>query len=679
MSIEGKKSWFKKNLPLIVIMLMLALAVWNIIQRNSRDNGVLGSSKIIKIRICDSNPASLQALLELAKNYETIYNRKIDNENKEIEKYNLRYPKQPKQKKKKIKLLIESIPKKFYLPFTYDQLINKQAPDLLQIDNLFDDRCLCRYFYPLSEELSTPNPYNSNDLEMKYISWMDTFRKPFTPCSENGEFYSASLSCSTFRIMYNRDLFKEATGSITPPANTEELLRVCAKLKDYYLNKKSASERAPFSCSRKHVEIISKHYLDTFVAWKCLKIDQNCNGIPGPEDVLFGFVSGIFKLDAPEFKELLTFIKKLATYFPADFWNLSNDDAELFFIKGQAAMLITNSRKAVELTQRINDRPFGDVILKVNGKPVTNASEAETELGNAVKKHRSIVRLLIKREKHSMELTLKPKKGDDLWTSYGIKLKDIKGYKKIRVPVITEIAASSPAAKAGLIHRERFQIDVFDFPKPATGQYAGPGNGVFNYSFRFAVPLESPNHTAAIDFLHFCTNPENNQLLNKIANKLPSVQKAKAEGILKNFQPEGNSSVYTVNLDIGDVSSKMLAEKFKAFIDDKLTLDLYLKYLKKYLPECFAIDYLNLLRKNNEILKDKQIERTYLLANYFLNDSRKSRDQSARKLSHLWGIILNLRFRKHELEKILDTANLKTQKGTFAEKFLESIERRKAE
>ena len=91
---------------------------------------------------------------------------------------------------------------------------------------------------------------------------------------------------------------------------------------------------------------------------------------------------------------------------------------------------------------------------------------------------------------------------------------------------------------------KRFDVGVMDFPLVGPnhvkyGKYydgkvseANTGTG-----FAFGITRFTKHKDLCIEFLQFCTEPENNTLLNEFANWIPSVREAEVTPLLKPFEP----------------------------------------------------------------------------------------------------------------------------------------------
>src|SRR5439155_13312137 len=120
------------------------------------------------------------------------------------------------------------IPERIYPNWFITQLVGKTAPDLIQLGKGSNDERLTRYFTPLSDLASSPNPYNKGtDLEGVPM------RETLFDGMEGGfvqnliEYYGVPISGASIRVFYNLDLLRAITGREVMPAAYEELVAVC--------------------------------------------------------------------------------------------------------------------------------------------------------------------------------------------------------------------------------------------------------------------------------------------------------------------------------------------------------------------------------------------------------------------------------------------------------------------
>ncbi len=562
---------------------------------------------------------------------------------------------------------IEQIPisERAYAQWVTTQLIGRTAPDIIEV-GMFDTRTyLGRYFQPITDIIDKPNPYNK-DNQFRDVPWKDTFLDGMQSSyiSELVEYYTVPLSQFTIRIFYNKDLFEEVLGNSNPPSSLKELFDVCEKIVKYVEAADKAAEiRAskegqlpeklnlnPISASSYQVNLFKTRYACALSSDRVLALDRDFDGETHDFETLTSFLSGELTFDDPKYKASREIVKDIAKYFPRGFMSVDRMDAGFAFVQGRATMITSGSWDANSFVKQIKEQPFGDVIKEVDGKAVSNSKEAEDALlTSSVSKS---VKLKILRDRHEKVLTIAPSpgpEGQSLLDAYGLKLKDCLDDSGNICPVVTFVQSSSPASRAGLRKRMRFDVGVFDFPMPRKDdpKYGEFFNGkvaeVVALGFPLGVTKFSKNQDIAIKFLQFCTTPENNQELNRISQWIPSVKGAEPFGLLTKFVPDYRGYWGYLNFNSGPRSTMKESQTYWPYISDEgaFGYDNYIKALKNSIPSESAYDYERLLNGYNESIPDKNLRRSSALAGYLFPDTAGTAqaEKNARKLAAAWDIL----------------------------------------
>ncbi|HBC86635.1 MAG TPA: hypothetical protein DCZ94_06755 [Lentisphaeria bacterium] len=554
-----------------------------------------------------------------------------------------------------IKIIQIPVTERAYAQWVTTQLIGRTAPDLVEL-GFFDVKLyLGRYFQPITDELRQPNPYNK-DNDFKDTPWMDTFtdglQNSYIP--ELLDYYAVGFSQFTVRIFYNKTLMKKILERDDPPKTLEQLFRDCEKIQEYVKTKnaeveafnskqsskgsswnifsspklKSKMPLVPIASSRYQVGLFRTRYAGMLSADRCLDIDFGCDGSANYYDVLQAMLSGKLTLQDEKFRIYNELTRKLSSYFNPGFMSVDRMDAGFSFVQGSAVMITSGSWDASSYIKKINDQPFGDIIVSVNDKPVSNAADASRLMIDAARSGAKSVILHVNREGDVKKVTVYPDaKGETLWDSYGIKVEDCADAKGRHVPVVTELDSVSPAANAGMTRKRSFDVGIFDFPLPTKddptyGKYVvGRVVESTDTGFKFGITKFTEHKAECIDFFQFCTTPENNQKMNEIAQWIPAVKGAKPTKFLEAFVPNFRGYWGYLNFMMGSKTDMLEKQTFWPYVSGENDYAKYLNALASAMPNAAANDYIELIRKCRESVPDKQVFRSFYLAQYMFPES----------------------------------------------------------
>ncbi len=168
-----------------------------------------------------------------------------------------------------VRIIIQSVPKRAYQQWLNTQQIGRTTPDLFQLEERGNWTMASRFQEVLTSRVGEVNPYNAGT-GMEGVPWRNTY----TDGMEGGyfysllEFYGIPLTVETVRIFYNKDLFREATGSDAPPRNFQHWMEICAAIKEYARQK--GEKIFPIAVTREDVKQNSFHnyYLQSLVVYK---------------------------------------------------------------------------------------------------------------------------------------------------------------------------------------------------------------------------------------------------------------------------------------------------------------------------------------------------------------------------------------------------------------------------
>jgi raffinose/stachyose/melibiose transport system substrate-binding protein len=177
---------------------------------------------------------------------------------------------------------------------------------------------------------------------------------------------------------------------------------------------------------------------------------------------------------------------------------------------------------------------------------------------------------------------------------------------------------------------QRFEIGVFDIPAVSADhpEYGKHFDGRVTESttgtqFPLAITRRSPHRELCIEFLQFCTTPENNSLLNKRAQWIPSVRGAEMHDFLLPFMP--NFTGYGINTMMettrfGSQVNLVESQVFWPFIQGEVSYEDYSERVRQGMDAAIHDDATRLFRAPANILTEIHARRSALLSELVFDD-----------------------------------------------------------
>lgn len=606
------------------------------------------------------------------------------------------------------------ITERAYGQWVTTQLLGRTAPDLIEI-GVFDTKLyLGRYFVPLTDELRKPNPYNKNNPLLKDVPWMDTFidnlQGSYMP--DLLDYYMVGMNQGSVRIFYNKDLFRRIMNTDKPPQTLDELLDCCWKIQSYVTQKNSEVEKynakvmrnlkwwqklpfspirlkekmplVPIASSRFNVNSYKGKYLGMFTADKYLELDIDYDGgLKDGRELLLAFLDGRLSFDDPKMKAGMETVKEMAKYFSPGFMSIDRMDSGFAFVQGRAALITSGSWDAKSFIQQISNQPSGDIILEIGGKKVSGSDEIMKIMSDAAAAGKKSISMLLDREGNKTKVSIRPLEGKKTFReTFGFEVSDVNDAKRGRIPVVTEVESVSPAEDTGLLSRRRFEVGIFNFPVPAPNDkyakyIAGPVAEVSSTNCAYGITKFSKNKDTAIDFLQFCTTPENNEKFNKIVEWIPAVKYAKPIDMLKPFKPNFKGYFGALNFHLGGKTRSAMIESqvYWPYISGEIDYAEYLKKMKASLPQDMAYDFDAILVSAGDALPDKQLQRSIYLAKYVFSKDSYELQESRRKLKASWDVIIDYSFVPTVTKAMFAPLFANPDRTEFSKSFFENFKR----
>lgn len=590
-----------------------------------------------------------------------------------------------------VKVIQLPVPERAYGQWTITQLIGRTAPDLIEL-GFFDVKSyLGRFFVPITAEVCAPNPYNA-DNKFKDTPWKETFNDGLQNCyySELMDYYAVGLSQFTVRLFYNKTLFKRILHTEEPPKDLVQLIEYCDKIQTYVkkrneaineYNKKHSPKKSkiviyPISSSKYQVGLFRYRFASAMTADRCLDLDTNYDGGISDQERLAAILKGELTFEDEKYKASMEVVKDLSKYFNPGFMSTGREDAGFAFVQGRATIITSGSWDASSYIKKINDQPFGDIILEVAGKKVSSTKEATAALME-VAKDKKRVEIKIDREGATKNIKITPIKGKDIWQAYGFNLENV-AYQGKQVPVVIEIDSSCPASEAGLRRRKRFDVGFLDFPLPTINDpkygkmVVGRVAESDDTGFKFGLVKFSKHKKEAIGFLQFCTTPKNNEELNKIASWLPAVKEAEPVDYLKAFKPNFRGFWDYLHMNTGKRVKMLEGQLYWPYISGETSFDEYIAQLKENMPHEAAIAYADQVRKINEQVPDKHLRRSIFLAKTMFAETPEAKADATQKFKASWDTVIAFERLEPELNAVMKPCFKDKEKTQFSKDFFES-------
>lgn len=249
-----------------------------------------------------------------------------------------------------VQVVTISIPDNTYRQWARTQLISDNGPDVVEYGIDFND--VGRFFTPITTEVLKPNPYNRGT-PLEQVPWRDTFldamANPDGFNTQLNQYYAATLTQHSMRIIFNRPLLRTITGSDEPPRNYREFLALCARVKDY------AREHhillAPIANSKDTVIGLANYVFDSAASGLCARIDYRHNLLLNASDISISYLRGEWNYHAPEAQIGFELLENMGANSMPGFLQLTRDSPLIDFVRQRSLMIIAPSWEASSLKE----------------------------------------------------------------------------------------------------------------------------------------------------------------------------------------------------------------------------------------------------------------------------------------------------------------------------------------
>ena len=248
------------------------------------------------------------------------------------------------------------ITEKMYPQTLNVHMIAGDAPDVSEMgksDMLNNVTYMARYYLPMTDIISRPNPYNAGT-NIEALAWRETFIDGMRGAYNDAlqDYYGVPTAFFTSRIFYNKDMFKTATGSDVPPKTFGELMAVCQKLRDHARRNGTAEQFVPIAGSKYSVGTFIDRYGYAFTASYEPEMDVDLDGIVTDQEAYVGIVKGKVSFQDARVKAYYQCLYELSANFAAGFYSMERQDAAFAFVQGRSAMIASGAWDAASLFEQ---------------------------------------------------------------------------------------------------------------------------------------------------------------------------------------------------------------------------------------------------------------------------------------------------------------------------------------
>ena len=250
------------------------------------------------------------------------------------------------------------ISEQFYGQVINTNLVGGTAPDLMEMGfskMAAQDQYLARFYEPMSNYVSRPNPYNKGT-ELEGVAWKDTFIDGMRTWYKESlqEYFGVPNSMFTIRMFYNKDLFKKILGTDEKPKTYGEFIRKLKKIKEY--SRKHHLDIVPIAASKYDINTIFQRFQVGFYANYEDALDLNRDGIISGLELYLGLREGKIHWDDPINKAYFELVHEIAQYCQKGFIAVGREQRMFLFVQGKAGMMASGSWDAESIFRQAKFR-----------------------------------------------------------------------------------------------------------------------------------------------------------------------------------------------------------------------------------------------------------------------------------------------------------------------------------
>jgi len=246
---------------------------------------------------------------------------------------------------KKVHIVQTPISERAYQQYINTGLIGDMAPDIIEkgmAKTAKDPSYVARFFRPLSDVVSKPNPFN-NGTALEGIPWKDTFLDGMQSAYDENllDYYFIPFSMFTMRIYYNKELYEKVLGRTDPPKSYLDFINVCKKIKNY--QDKDGRLVIPIAASKVQGDYFEGKYKAPFMRDLALKCDMNFDASANVFESFLYYKNKGWNFYNPALIESARCLMDIASNFQDGWLAAQRDDALFMFAQNRAVMIASGS------------------------------------------------------------------------------------------------------------------------------------------------------------------------------------------------------------------------------------------------------------------------------------------------------------------------------------------------
>ncbi len=268
----------------------------------------------------------------------------------------------------KVKVLQVPISERAYSQYVNTGLIGDMAPDIIEkgkAETAEDPSYVARFFLPLGEHVTKPNPYNEGT-PLQGLPWKETFFDGMQGAYDEQllDYYYIPFSMFTIRIYYNKDLYREILKRDEPPASYADFMEVCSRIKAHA--GRTGQPLVPLASSKAQGDYFTWKYQVPFWRELASRCDMDFDGHATSFETYFGMRRGLWSFKSPALLATAACLMEIASNFSDGWLAAQRDDALFMFAQRRAVMMASGSWDA----QSIIDQTRESFELGVFGFPM---------------------------------------------------------------------------------------------------------------------------------------------------------------------------------------------------------------------------------------------------------------------------------------------------------------------
>jgi len=252
-----------------------------------------------------------------------------------------------------VKVMQIPIPQSIFTNWLITQLVGGTAPDIIETSTGQTEDRMVRFFYPLTDLMNAPNPYNAGT-GLEGVPLRSTMFDGGASCysSQLLEYFGVSISGLTTRAYYNRDLLRKVTGSDAIPKTYEEFLSVCKKTAEY--SKRTGKTLIPVAGSKYNGPMIMGQLFNSQTQKLMDTLLPPAYATPNGTRIADAYLRGKWSLQSPAIVSGLDLMREVAEQMQPGFMQVQRDDAMFYFVQGRALCYVSGSWDATSLRDQVS-------------------------------------------------------------------------------------------------------------------------------------------------------------------------------------------------------------------------------------------------------------------------------------------------------------------------------------